>query len=358
MDNLSNLIDMIEEIKDEFSISGGNGLPQLNSIYSKPKFLEWKQEVQFELQRIHDKTKDRFIWDTLVLVKQGFNGWHDEKNYNELSGNLRVIQKNINLYETDRMISSGLKKSLSEDEILEIIKNYIANNSGGKTPLTLLKIRKELRSAIGKLDINRLDFYLNTLVDSKVIRKSKGRRYKGADGKMTSDDQYEIVRKFTELSNDMDVLGGIEELKKEQVFIIHGHDESMKLNVQLLIERAGIEGVVLHEQLDNGRTIIEKLIGESIEAGYAIALLSPDDITDEGVFRARQNVILEIGYFIGLLGRDKVRMLVKGDIDIPSDLQGIIYEPFDKSGNWRLKLLKEIQGAGIKVDIDKVMAKL
>lgn len=358
MGELNNLINMLGEIKKEFSVVGGSGVPQVNSIYSNPKFLEWKQEIQFELQRIHDKTKDKFIWDTLVLVKQGFNGWHDEKNYNELSGNLRVIQKNINLYEPDKMMSSGLDKSLTEDEILEEIKNYIAKNSGGKRPLTLLKIRKDIRSTIGKLDINRLDFYLNTLVDSKVIRKSKGNRYKGPDGKMTSDDQYEIVRKYTELTKDVDVLGGSETLKKDQVFIIHGHDEGMKLNVQLLMERVGIDGVVLHEQLDNGRTIIEKLIGESIGAGYAIALLSPDDVTEEGVFRARQNVILEIGYFIGLLGRDKVRLLVKGNIDIPSDLHGIIYEPFDNAGNWKLKLLKEIQGAGIIVDIDKVMTKL
>lgn len=358
MGELNNLINMLGEIKKEFNLVGGSGVPKVNSIHSNSKFLEWKQEIQFELQRIHDKTKDKFIWDTLVLVKQGFNGWNDEKNYNELSGYLMVIQKNINLYEPDMMVSSGLNKSLNEDQILEEIKNYIAMNSGGKRPLTLLKIQKDMRSTVGKLDANRLDFYLNTLVEHKVIRKSKGNRYRGPDGKMTSDDQYEILRGYMELTNVVDVQGGSEVLMKDQVFIIHGHDEGMKLSVQLLMERAGMDGVVLHEQLDNGRTIIEKLIGESIEAGYAIALLSPDDVTEEGVFRARQNVILEIGYFIGLLGRDKVRILVKGNVDIPSDLQGIIYEPFDPAGNWRLKLLKEIQGAGIKVDIDKVLTKL
>ena len=115
---------------------------------------------------------------------------------------------------------------------------------------------------------------------------------------------------------------------------------------------------VLHEQPDKGRTIIEKLIGESSNAGYAIALLSPDDISDGGVYRARQNVILEIGYFIGVLGRDKVRILVKGDVDIPSDLQGIIYEPFDDTGNWRIRLLREIREAGIPVDIERVISKL
>ncbi len=243
----------------------------------------------------------------------------------------------------------------SDEELLELMISFISENSGGKRPLNLTRIRKGLPK---RLDRNTVQYMLNNLIDSKVVRKVKGRSYKGPDGRMTSDDYYELRDSIRKPSIAQKV-GEVESMTdRNQVFIIHGHDVAMKTSVQLLMERADIDGVVLHEQPDKGRTIIEKLIGESSNAGYAIALLSPDDISDGGVYRARQNVILEIGYFIGVLGRDKVRILVKGNVDIPSDLQGIIYEPFDDSGNWRIRLLREIREAGIPVDIERVISKL
>lgn len=145
--------------------------------------------------------------------------------------------------------------------------------------------------------------------------------------------------------------------KGDLVFIIHGHDNELKREIQLLLQNAGINNVVLHEQVDKGRTIIDKLIGETESAGYAVALLTPDDLTDQGLQRARQNVILEIGYFIGKLGKERIRMITKGDIEIPSDLQGILYEKFDSSGAWKIKLLKEIQAVGIYVDIQSAISK-
>lgn len=139
--------------------------------------------------------------------------------------------------------------------------------------------------------------------------------------------------------------------KGNTVFIIHGHDNELKKDVQLLLKNAGVNCFVLHEQPDRGRTIIDKLIEETNSAGYAIALLTPDDLTSDGVNRARQNVILEIGYFLGKIGKERLRMIVKENIDIPSDLQGILYEKHDSNGAWKIKLLKEIQAVGIYVDI-------
>lgn len=143
----------------------------------------------------------------------------------------------------------------------------------------------------------------------------------------------------------------------DKIFIIHGHDEEMKNKVQLLLTRSCLEDVVLHEQPDKGRTIIEKLMEEGRGACYAIALLSPDDELENGSLRARQNVILEIGYFLGRLGRDRIRLLKKGDIEIPSDLKGIIYENYDENGNWRMKILKEMKAVGINIDIEEVLDK-
>ncbi|HED38486.1 MAG TPA: hypothetical protein ENI76_09640 [Ignavibacteria bacterium] len=141
------------------------------------------------------------------------------------------------------------------------------------------------------------------------------------------------------------------------VFIIHGHDEEMKKSVQVFLNRARLDDIVLHERPDKNRTVIEKLIEEGASADFVIALLSPDDIQSDGTIRARQNVILEIGYFIGRLGREKVKILRRENTDIPSDLHGILYENFDKDGAWRIKLAKEMIAVGISIDIDNVIAR-
>lgn len=144
----------------------------------------------------------------------------------------------------------------------------------------------------------------------------------------------------------------------DTVFIIHGHDDELKIELQLLLTRAKIKNIVLHEQPDKGRTIIEKLIEEGISANYAVAIFSPDDNMENGVKRPRQNVILELGYFIGRLGKQRVRILKKGNVELPSDLNGILYEPYDKENNWRLKILKELDAIGLNVDIDTVLKNL
>lgn len=91
------LIEQIDYIKSFFHIVGGTGIPQLNVIYDKAEFSAWKQELQLELEGIHDRTHDKFIWSTLTLLKQGFSGWKDEQSYNELSGSLLAIRKNIDI---------------------------------------------------------------------------------------------------------------------------------------------------------------------------------------------------------------------------------------------------------------------
>ena len=147
------------------------------------------------------------------------------------------------------------------------------------------------------------------------------------------------------------------EVNSDKVFVIHGHDEEMKRSVQLFLTRANLTDIVLHEQLDKNQTIIEKLIEVGSTVSYAIALLSPDDIQADGTFRARQNVILEIGYFMGKLGRERLRLLVKENVVIPTDLQGILYDNYNSSGTWQIKLLREMKDVGIPIDIDSVINK-
>lgn len=143
-----------------------------------------------------------------------------------------------------------------------------------------------------------------------------------------------------------------------KVFIVHGHDDGARETVARFLERIGLEAVILHEQANQGRTIIEKVVANS-DVGFAVVLLTPDD---EGCVkggtpepRARQNVLLELGYFIGRLGRDKVCALKRGTLEIPSDFAGVVWETMDSNGGWKQALARELEAAGHSVDWNKVM---
>src|SRR5260370_9087256 len=144
-----------------------------------------------------------------------------------------------------------------------------------------------------------------------------------------------------------------------KIFLVHGHAEEMQQSVATFLRSVGLELVILHEQVNQGRTIIEKLEKHS-DVGFAVVLLTPDDVGASALQqgkthpRARQNVILELGYFMGKLGRDKVCCLHAGGIELPSDYLGVLYVPYDRKGNWRWKLVEELSAAGIEVDSEKL----
>ncbi|MBC2382236.1 nucleotide-binding protein [Pseudomonas sp. WS 5106] len=151
-------------------------------------------------------------------------------------------------------------------------------------------------------------------------------------------------------------VGEVMEGLSRRVFVVHGHDDGSREMVARFLEKVGFEAVILHEQANQGRTVIEKVEAHG-DVGFAVVLLTPDD---EGCVkggtpepRARQNVILELGYFIGRLGRGKVCALKKGALEIPSDYAGVVYESLD--GNWKHALGRELQEAGHEIDWNKVM---
>ena len=142
-------------------------------------------------------------------------------------------------------------------------------------------------------------------------------------------------------------------------FIVHGSEEAPRETVARFITKIGLNPVILHEQASHGKTIIEKLIDNS-NVGYAVVLLTPDDLgrgkqESEEKPRARQNVILELGYFVGLLGRERVAALIEGNVEIPSDLMGVVYISYDNEGGWRQKLAKELLAADYEIDGNKVL---
>lgn len=117
--------------------------------------------------------------------------------------------------------------------------------------------------------------------------------------------------------------------------------------------------MILQEQPDQGRTIIEKF-EQYAQVNFAVVLFTPDDVggleAENLRPRTRQNVIFELGYFIGKLGRERVRVLVKGDIEIPSDYSGVLYISLDDAGGWQMALFRELKSAGFDVDANRIFS--
>ena len=145
-----------------------------------------------------------------------------------------------------------------------------------------------------------------------------------------------------------------------RVFIVHGHDDASREMVARFITKLGLQPVILHEQANRGMSVLDKLIANA-NVGYAIVLLTPDDLgraepdSDEEP-RARQNVILELGYFLAKLGRERVFALRKEQVEIPSDYMGVIYGKLDEGEAWRQELVREMRAVGYEIDWNTAMA--
>lgn len=147
-----------------------------------------------------------------------------------------------------------------------------------------------------------------------------------------------------------------EDYTNSKVFLVHGHDSALKLEVARILEKLGIEAVILGEQANQGRTIIEKIECHS-DVGAAIILLTADDLGREKNdsnerARARQNVIFEAGYFMCKLGRKKVIVISEQNIEMPSDLHGVLYT---NKNDWTFSVCKDLKSMGYPVDLNKLL---
>jgi hypothetical protein len=173
-----------------------------------------------------------------------------------------------------------------------------------------------------------------------------------------------LLEGFIEQLETFGGIEGVQETKinietpsiRRKVFIVHGHNEQAKSELALILTRLGLEPIILHEQPSQGLTVIEKLEKHS-DVGFAFVLLTPDDKgcqkdKDNLLPRARQNVVFEFGLFVGKLGRNRVCCLYTGNVDLPSDLQGLVYLPFKDSVNEiQLDIVKELKAAGYEVNL-------
>ncbi|TWT79526.1 putative nucleotide-binding protein containing TIR-like domain protein [Planctomycetes bacterium CA13] len=149
-------------------------------------------------------------------------------------------------------------------------------------------------------------------------------------------------------------------ISNKKVFVVHGHDNETKQTVARFLENLGLEAVILHERSNAGMTLIEKF-EEHSDVAYAVVLMTPDDLgaakanADDLKARARQNVVFELGYFMGKLGRQHVAAVLRGDIERPSDYDGVVYIAYDFNDGWKLLLAKELKEAGLNVDLNAAM---
>lgn len=146
----------------------------------------------------------------------------------------------------------------------------------------------------------------------------------------------------------------------EKVFIVHGHDHTARDTVEDFVNNWGLTATILDKQPSESRTIIEKFEQCAGETDFAIVLMTPDDIGASKKnrvdlkYRARQNVIFELGYFFGSIGRKRVCILYKEGVELPSDIKGVAYVPMDDNGEWKQKIVREMESVGLLIDGNEI----
>lgn len=154
----------------------------------------------------------------------------------------------------------------------------------------------------------------------------------------------------------------IQEAPSTRIFIVHGQDDARKFELASLLQSiTGEQPVILHQQANGGKVLIEKLEEHGGGAGFAVVLLTGDDVgrakqldPSDDHARARQNVVFEMGFFFGLIGRERVAVLYEPSVELPSDINGLVYTELDAAGGWKPKLASELDRAGIPVNWAKL----
>lgn len=209
----------------------------------------------------------------------------------------------------------------------------------GDTSLEVSSFRKR-RFAPLNISLSQDDIMQQKTTCAKALKYTK------AELQIYLDEQEETSASNSAVENTKEL--------ENAVFIVHGHCESLKEAVARLVEKQGLHAIILHEQRNKAATIIEKFEANS-DVGAAICLFTDDDLgrakgSEEEKARARQNVVFETGFFMGRLRRDHVVLVVDEEVEIPSDLSGVVYT---NSKNWKVEVLQELKSMGFTIDLNK-----
>ena len=148
--------------------------------------------------------------------------------------------------------------------------------------------------------------------------------------------------------------------QNHKVFVVYGHDGNARTQLEAMLRRWDLEPLIIDQLVSSGQTIIEKLEEYTSQVNFGIVLATPDDVgyakncEDKKRFRARQNVVLELGMLLARIGRSKVAILLSQseEMERPSDIDGLIYIPFkDNVEDAKVSLAKEMRNNGYTIDI-------
>ena len=159
--------------------------------------------------------------------------------------------------------------------------------------------------------------------------------------------------------NDADESPNQKQFKTNNIFIVHGHDQLVRNEVELFVKSIDYNPIILCKEPNLGQTIIEKIESNAENVCFAIVLYTA---CDEGKAkqdielkpRARQNVLFEHGYMCSKLGRDHVVALLSDRVEQPGDLNGVVYVELDNGGAWQFKIANEMKAVGLNVDLNKI----
>ncbi len=370
-------------------------LEKLNTLLQDIEKLEFStyQDVNPELDKfiLRGKRflKDCFGENSTYLKEFSILKYHNENSwvYNE---EIKRINSNNKYYKDDLITAKTIIESATEE--VNEWDNTPEENYLNKIDYFLRSIHiLELENNFKRFGVNEdfekfklgLEYFLKTSFgeNSDELNKFKKIRFlysgpRGYDGVQvpldieTYKDGLKSTKILLEVIKENIRINGltknqptatqiISETKKtisNKVFIVHGHDNGAKQEVARFLEKLGLEPIILHEQVSSQKTIIEKIESYSEQVGFGVVLYTACDIggkdKDNLQSRARQNVVFEHGYLIGLLGRDRVCPLVKGNIETPGDISGVVYTLMDDAGSWHLPLAKELRSAGYNIDLN------
>lgn len=263
-------------------------------------------------------------------------------------------------YEWDKTDLSGIKKRI----VIPFLKEERVRFSGQFLPAL------DIRSIViveSEWTVKEHHHYINEKAKAQGILIiyspssifNEGERYVRDISDRVFEECSSQIQETTPKSNALTSDKPSKTMDKSKVFIVHGHDNAAKEAVARFVEKIGLEAIILHEQASSGNTIIEKIEANS-NVGFAIVLYTPCDLgvsqkqKDQLRPRARQNVVFEHGYLIGKIGRKNVCALIKGDIETPTDISGVVYTPMDELGGWKLAVAMEMKSCGYEVDLNNI----
>lgn len=290
------------------------------------EFNDFKEEVRMKC----------YLLETILRTIRICDSIRDKNN--------TALKPNLSMNEKASLLLEKLYHLDNEDNHLARML-LVGNGVELKKPNEAIEVANYLKDK-GLVDISHYagpnDLWLSISTDGKVLYEEQTRQAPTANVKQRGD--------MAEMTS---------------MFIVHGHNNEMKETVARTVEKLGFKAVILHEMPNQGRTVIEKFTDHSDDVQYAIVLLTADDFayaknaTHADVkLRPRQNVVFELGYFIGKLGRDRVFPLYEtlDDFEIHSDFAGVVLVPFDSNGAWKMSLGKELVALGVNINMNALLS--